>query len=96
MVAQHLGGYVRLSIEERREAALELKADGASNRDIGRVLGDDEITVRRDGATNVADDSQETAENGQSQNDGATNVAVGQDDKRAANEQQVADQRSRA
>ncbi len=37
-VTQRLGGYIKLSIAERREAVAELKAEGASNREIAGVL----------------------------------------------------------
>lgn len=43
-----LGGYVRLSIPERREAVAELAEEGMSNVEIGDVLGVDEGTVRND------------------------------------------------
>ena len=38
-VNKHLGGYVKLNVEDRREAVKELKADGYSTREIGEVLG---------------------------------------------------------
>lgn len=47
-VQQRLGGYVKLSIDERREAVKELIADGASQRQAAQVLGVGEATVRRD------------------------------------------------
>jgi hypothetical protein len=47
-VEDRLGGYVRLSIEERREAAAELTAEGMSRREVGDVLGVDPMTVQRD------------------------------------------------
>lgn len=48
-VEQRLGGYVRLSIEERREAAAELtELEGLSNRQAADVLGVDEGTIRGD------------------------------------------------
>lgn len=54
-VHQRLGGYVRLSINDRREAVEELSDEGLSNRAIGEVLGVDESTVREDkGAGNPA------------------------------------------
>lgn len=43
-----LGGHVKLSIPERREAVLELKAEGHNNSEIADVLGVGEATVRRD------------------------------------------------
>jgi DNA-binding NarL/FixJ family response regulator len=54
-----LGAHVRLSIEERREAVLELKANGHSNRETAEILGVREGTVRNDlGAQNCADEEQ--------------------------------------
>lgn len=47
-VRERLGGYVRLSIEERREAVKELADEGLSNRQIATVLGVDEGSVRND------------------------------------------------
>lgn len=47
-VEERLGGYVRMSIEERREAARELAADGESQRAIANVLGVDPMTINRD------------------------------------------------
>src|SRR5215831_11206579 len=47
-VNKRLGGYVRRSIADRREAIKELTAEGYSNLAIGEVLGVDEGLVRRD------------------------------------------------
>jgi phage N-6-adenine-methyltransferase len=47
-VEKHLGGYVRLSIPERREAVKELTEQGQSTREIGEVLGVDHKTVVND------------------------------------------------
>ena len=47
-VNKRLGGYVKQGVEERREAAKELKADGYSTREIGEVLGVGVGTVHRD------------------------------------------------
>ena len=47
-VAQRLGGYIRLSIAERQEAAKELLAEGMSTREVGDVLGVNQSTVVRD------------------------------------------------
>jgi hypothetical protein len=44
-VQQRLGGYVRLSIPDRREAVTELTGEGMSSREIGDVLGVDHTTV---------------------------------------------------
>jgi len=48
-VRERLGGYVRMSIEDRREAVAELTdGEGLSNVKAAEVLGVDEATVRRD------------------------------------------------
>jgi phage N-6-adenine-methyltransferase len=47
-VNERLGGYVRLSIDERREAVAELAAEGLSRRETAAVLGVDPMTVQRD------------------------------------------------
>lgn len=47
-VEQRLGGYVRLSIPERRAAVAELAEDGMSQREIAGVLGIGRATVDRD------------------------------------------------
>ena len=47
-VKQRLGGYVRLSVEERQPAVAELKAQGHSNREVAQIVGVDKETVRRD------------------------------------------------
>lgn len=47
-VKQRLGGYVRLEIEERRDAARELTAEGHSQRETADILGVDPSTVNDD------------------------------------------------
>lgn len=47
-VKERLGGYVKLSIEERREAVQELRKDGESTRGVAEVLGVGIATVHRD------------------------------------------------
>lgn len=47
-VNERLGGYVRLSIEERREAAKELTDEGMSQRAVADVLGVAQSTVNAD------------------------------------------------
>ena len=63
-VRKHLGGYVRLSIEERRGAVEELVADGMSNVAISDALGVDEKTIRRDNAAANAEVSDPESSNG--------------------------------
>jgi len=64
-VDQRLGGYVRLSIPERREAVAELVNDeGMTQRQAADVLGVDEKTVRRDRAADAAPNAQNLASNG--------------------------------
>src|SRR4029077_13289557 len=45
---KRIGGYVRQSLEERKEAVRELTQEGLSTREIGEVLGIDHATVARD------------------------------------------------
>lgn len=47
-VEQRLGGYIRLTVEERRRAVAELDGEGMGPRAIGRVLGVDHSTVIAD------------------------------------------------
>jgi len=47
-VEKRLGGYIRLSISERREAVAELAGEGMSTREIGDVLGVDNATAWHD------------------------------------------------
>jgi DNA methylase len=47
-VQERLGGYIRMSVDERREAVKELAANGESTRSIGSVLGVHHATVERD------------------------------------------------
>jgi hypothetical protein len=47
-VREGLGGYVRLPIEERREALMELAAEGMSQREIASVVGINHTTVGDD------------------------------------------------
>src|SRR5690606_36743982 len=47
-VETRLGGYVRMSIEERKQAVLELAEEGHSQREIAEVLGVGKTTVDRD------------------------------------------------
>lgn len=47
-VEQRLGGYIRLSIPERREAVAELIEAGMEQRDIADVVGVHEATISRD------------------------------------------------
>lgn len=55
---------LRLAIEDRKAVVAELKAQGCSNREIARVLGVDESTVRADqGAGNPADEEKKKKKN---------------------------------
>lgn len=61
-VQQRLGGYVRHTVEERRQAARELSAEGHSTRQIAEVLGTSDTTVVRDlRASNEAGEAVESA-----------------------------------
>jgi len=77
---------------QRREATIELRANGLGNRKIGKILGVDESTIRRVAAPNGAVETSETAENGQS-NDAGAPFGAPRDpasDARAANAEQLA------
>ena len=63
-VRQHLGGYVRLSIEERHDAVAELRAEGLSNRQIAPILGVGRATVNRDARGSSEPDSEQHPDNG--------------------------------
>lgn len=56
-VETRLGGYVRMSIPDRREAVGELTEEGLSTREIGEVLGVDHSTVVRDIGANAPTES---------------------------------------
>lgn len=61
---ERIGGYVRLSIPERREAVAELAAEGLTTREIGDVLGVHHSTAERDiraGANAPDEDSAQDA-----------------------------------
>ena len=47
-VEKRLGGYVRLNLPERREAVLELVADGRTQEEAGDIVGVSGPTVSRD------------------------------------------------
>lgn len=53
-VQKRLGGYVRMSIDERREAVKELSEQGMSEREIASVVGVSDTTVHRALASNEA------------------------------------------
>ena len=63
-VNDRLGGYVKLSISDRREAARELAEEGHSSRAIGEVLGVSQMTAVRDIETNVSPKPEESSGNG--------------------------------
>jgi hypothetical protein len=52
-VTTRLGGYIKLSIADRREAVKELAGEGLSNIAVGEILGVDETTIRRDSAARI-------------------------------------------
>jgi IS30 family transposase len=62
-VEQRLGGYVRMSIPDRRSAVAELSGEGLSTREIGDVLGVDHATAARDAVANATTKSGAKAEN---------------------------------
>jgi hypothetical protein len=72
-VNERLGGYIRLSIPDRREAVKELAANGHSNVEVGGILGVDEKTVRRDSA-NAEREPANASENNTIDTSASTNV----------------------
>lgn len=60
-VENRLGGYLRLSLPDRREAVAELTEEGMSTREIGEVLGVGNKTVARDREA-VSDDTEPAAD----------------------------------
>jgi phage N-6-adenine-methyltransferase len=73
-VEERLGGYIKMTVNERREAVAELAAEGHSKREVAAIVGTDETTVRRD----------KDAANAAPQDDNA-NETNGSDDIAAAN-----------
>ncbi len=65
----------KIAVENRKDIAEKLKALEASQRAIAEMLGVSEITVRRDTATNVAQDEFSSNDNQDVTKDTATNVA---------------------
>lgn len=61
-VEQRLGGYVRLSMPERREAVAELTANGKSSTETADVLGIHKATVNRDRANASLDEPEAVLE----------------------------------
>jgi transcriptional regulator with XRE-family HTH domain len=47
-VKEFTSGYSKLSIQDRREAVLEMRQEGMSQREIAGVIGVDQATVNRD------------------------------------------------
>lgn len=45
---EYLGGYVKMSIESRKEAVKELAEEGLSQRQIAGVIGVGQSTIKRD------------------------------------------------
>jgi hypothetical protein len=75
-VQDRLGGYIKLSVSERREAVQELKKEGHSNRDVAAIVGVDEATVRRHGAANDAAAPKKPSKSKAVSSDGAANAAA--------------------
>lgn len=68
-----LGGYVKLSISERREAVKELAADGRSQREITEITGLGLGTVNRELNDHVPNGTQEAAKGKEASNDSVPN-----------------------
>lgn len=87
-VENRLGGYAKLSIQDRREAVKELLEEGFSQRQTAEILGVGEATVRRDKETapNGADwlpeqaESHTTAPNGAQLDEPILDVDIVDDD----------------
>ena len=73
-VNKHLGGYVKLHVNDRREAVKELKADRYSTREIGEVLGVSNFTVHQDIVRNVTPREQTAKETAADDGDGVRNL----------------------
>lgn len=80
-VNARLGGYIRYSIEERREAVAELAEEGYTQREVADALGVSHTTVGRDlngeeedVGTNVPDEPESVPEVGHDSGDVGTNV----------------------
>ncbi len=74
-VSTHLGGYVRMSVEDRRKAVAELSQEGESTREIAKVLGVSHTTTVRDlSGTNVPGDEIDAASDMDDSADAGTNV----------------------
>lgn len=82
-VQQRLGGYVKLSVVERREAAKELADDGLSTRRIGGIVGVHHATVERDLGANAPDELDEAADDKDEDEDLGANAPA---NKRKSNE----------
>lgn len=52
-VQRRLGGYIRMNVDDRREAVKELAAEGLSQREIAEVVGASPMTINRDLVPNV-------------------------------------------
>ena len=75
-VNDRLGGYVKMAVDDRRNAIAELIEDGETQRGAAEILGVDPATVSRD-LQPVADatvDTQEMAENSQPETESIANA----------------------
>jgi transcriptional regulator with XRE-family HTH domain len=88
-VKDRLGGTVRLAVDERREAAEELAAEGMSQREIAAALGVSPGTVNQD-LTGVQNQTMES-ENSSSEPEGVQNQTPEPDSDALADEQLIAD-----
>lgn len=86
-VQTRLGGYIRMIVEDRRQAVVELAAEGESNRSIAAVLGVDPETVNRDvRAANAAPDDSDDPPDQDLTESSAANAAPTTAEKRKAGE----------
>jgi hypothetical protein len=81
-VQDRLGGYVRMGVDERREAVAELAEDGLSLREIAGVVGTSYETVNRDlSVTNVTPDDGIAPDDAPFRADDVTNGTPDPDDR---------------
>jgi SAM-dependent methyltransferase len=92
-VEQRLGGYIRLTVEERRRAVAELDGEGMGPRAIGRVLGVDPATVLRDQGVANATPSPDGIPDDQQEQSASVADATPEDDGRVVLSERASQQR---
>jgi predicted transcriptional regulator len=92
-VHKRLGGYVKLSIEERKEAAKELMNEGMTQREAAEVLGVDQSTISGD--LKVDENPSKKAHPNREIDENPSTETEAQKQKREAKEQEQALQQTR-